>query len=138
MKSKIFLMLSHIHRWLQAKRFFRVLAFFSTLVVVFLSLKPPSPDSQSWTFFFFRGDLILHFVCYFGMTFVYFFAFYTQKNALKKSGLSSLLLGCLLELFQLAPVFHRYFDLLDLLANSLGVLGAWIAVKGIFYYSVKE
>ena len=138
LKLKTFLMLKHIHHWLQAKKIFKGLAFFATLVIVFLSLKPPSPDSKSWSLLFLRGDLILHFICYFGMTFLYFFAFYTQNNALKKSGLFSLLLGCFLETLQLHPIFQRFFDSFDLLANFLGVLGAWFIIKGFFYYSVKE
>ncbi len=131
-------MLKHIHRWLQAKNFFKTFALFATLIVVFLSLKPPSPNSQSWTFLYFRGDLFLHFICYFGMTFLYFFAFYTQNNSLSKSALISLTLGFVLELLQLITFFQRFFDPFDLLANSLGVLGAWLIIKGIFYYSLKE
>ena len=131
-------MLKHIHRWLQAKKFFKTFALFATLIVVFLSLKPPSPNPQSWTFLYLRGDLFLHLICYFGMTFLYFFAFYTQNNSLSKSALISLTLGFVLELLQLITFFQRFFDPFDLLANSLGVLGAWLIIKGIFYYSLKE
>ena len=131
-------MLKHIHRWLQAKKFFKTFALFATLIVVFLSLKPPSPNPQSWTFLYLRGDLLLHFICYFGMTFLYFFASYTQNNSLSKSVLISLTLGFVLELLQLITFFQRFFDPFDLLANSLGVFGAWLIIKGIFYYSLKE
>ena len=131
-------MLNHIHLWLQAKKFFKIFALFATLIVVFLSLKPPSPNPQSWTFLYLRGDLFHQFICYFGMTFLYFFAFYTQNNSLSKSVLISLILGFVLELLQLITFFQRFFDTFDLLANSLGVLGAWLIIKGIFYYSLKE
>ena len=131
-------MLKHIHRWLQTKKIFKTFALFATLIVVFLSLKPPSSNSQSWTFLCLRGDLFLHFICYFGMTFLYFFAFYTQNNSLRKSVLISLILGFVLELLQLITFFKRFFDPFDLLANSLGVVGAWLIIKGIFYYSIKE
>lgn len=131
-------MLKHIHRWLQTKKIFKTFALFATLIVVFLSLKPPSPNSQSWTFLCLRGDLFLHFICYFGMTFLYFFAFYTQNNSLRKSALISLILGLVLELLQLITFFQRFFDPFDLLANCLGVFGASLIIKGIFYYSTKE
>ena len=131
-------MLNHIHRWLQAKKFFKTFALFATLIVVFLSLKPPSPNPQSWTLLYLRGDLFLHFICYFGMTFLHFFAFYTQNNSLSKSALISLTLGSVMEILQLITFFQRFFDPFDLLANSLGVLGSWFIIKGIFYYSLKE
>jgi len=131
-------MLKHIHRWLQTKNFFKIFALFATLIVVFLSLKPPSPNSQSWSFLYLRGDLFLHFTCYFGMTFLYYFALCNQNNSLRKSALTSLILGFVLEILQLITFFQRFFDPFDLLANSLGVLGAWLIIKGIFYYSIKE
>tara|TARA_Y100000385_G_scaffold283936_1_gene341032 strand:- start:231 stop:626 length:396 start_codon:yes stop_codon:yes gene_type:complete len=131
-------MLKHIYRWLQDKNFFKIFALFATLIVVFLSLKPPSQNPQSWTFLYLRGDLFLHFTCYFVMTFLYLFAFYTQNNSLSKSALISLALGFVLELLQLITFFQRFFDPFDLLANSLGVHGAWLIIKGIFYYSLKE
>ena len=131
-------MLKHIYRWLQDKKFFKIFALFATLIVVFLSLKPPSQNPQSWTFLYLRGDLFLHFICYFVMTFLYLFAFYTQNNSLSKSALISLALGFVLELLQLITFFQRFFDPIDFLANSLGVLSAWLIIKGIFYYSLKE
>ena len=131
-------MLKHIYRWLQDKKIFKIFALFATLIVVFLSLKPPSQNPQSWTFLYLRGDLFLHFTCYFVMTFLYLFAFYTQNNSLSKSALISLALGFVLELLQLITFFQRFFDPFDLLANSLGVHGAWLIIKGIFYYSLKE
>ena len=98
-------MLKHIYRWLQDKNFFKIFALFATLIVVFLSLKPPSQNPQSWTFLYLRGDLFLHFICYFVMTFLYLFAFYTQNNSLSKSALISLALGFVLELIQLITFF---------------------------------
>tara|TARA_B100000989_G_C19525792_1_gene466807 strand:+ start:1869 stop:2087 length:219 start_codon:yes stop_codon:yes gene_type:complete len=72
------------------------------------------------------------------MTFLYYFAFYNQNNSLRKSALTSLILGFVLELLQLITFFQRFFDPFDLLANSLGALGAWLIIKGIFNYSIKE
>ena len=52
-----------IQRWLQEDNYFKILAGVATLVVVYLSLKPPGPDEKSWDFFLFRGDLILRKEC---------------------------------------------------------------------------
>ena len=127
-----------IHRLLQANFFFKGAAFYATLIVILLSLKPNSPDLEPWTLMFIRGDLVQHFICYFGMTVVYLFAFYTKQNALRKSVICSLILGYTLELFQVIPIFQRDFDFTDLIANSLGVLGAWLILRGFFNYSVQE
>ena len=138
MRLKIFSMQKRIHRWLQADRFFKSLAVCATLVVVYVSLKPPSPDADTWVFLSFRGDLVLHFICYFGLTLLYFFTFYTTTNPMSKSLVIAVVLGTFLEILQLIPFFQRYFDWQDLIANSLGGLVSWLIIKGIFNYSIKE
>lgn len=127
-------MQKHILRWLQAKLFFRNTAVIATFIVVYLSLSPLS-GNKPWTLLAIRGDLVLHFICYFGITVLYFAAFFTYKKTLQKAFFSSILLGFILELLQLIPMFNRFFDILDLLANGLGVgfgivLGIWL--KRIF------
>ncbi len=131
-------MRKHILRWLQAERFFKSLAGLATLVVIYLSLRPPSADSQSWNFFFIRGDLILHFVCYFGLSILYFFAFFHSKSRVKKALIVSFSIGFLLEILQLIPLFHRFFDYQDLVANLLGVFGGIFSIRLLFFDSVKE
>jgi len=131
-------MQKRIHRWLQADRFFKSLAIFATLVVVYLSLKPPSPEIDPWIFLWFRGDLVLHFICYFGLTLLYFFALHTLTNPMTKSLAYAIVLGTFLETLQLVPLFQRYFDWQDLTANLLGGVVSWLIIKGVFYYSIKE
>ena len=131
-------MRKRIHHWLQAKRFFKSLAIFATLGVVYLSLKPPSPDAQPWEFLWFRGDLVLHFSCYFGLTFLYFFAFYTLTHPLMKALFASFFLGSSMEFLQLIPVFQCFFDWQDLLANTLGLVISSVVIKGFFNYSDSE
>jgi VanZ family protein len=126
-----------ILRWLQADRFFKSLAGLATLVVLYLSLKPPSPDGESWNFIFIRGDLILHFICYFGLSILYFFAFFQSKNCVKKALILSFSIGFLLEFLQLAPLFHRFFDYQDLTANFLGAYGGIFTIRLLFLDSVK-
>jgi VanZ family protein len=122
-------MQKHIKHWLQAKSFFRYTAVLATFVVVYLSLSSPA-GKEPWTLFLVRGDLVLHFICYLGMTLLYFAAYFTYQYPLKKAFISSLLLGLLMEFLQLIPVFERFFDLLDLLANSLGAgLGVLLSYR---------
>lgn len=131
-------MQKRIHHWLQADRFFKSLSIFATLAVIYLSLKPPSPEIEPWSFLGFRGDLVLHFICYLGLTILYFFALYTLTNPMTKSLVYSILLGIFLETLQLVPLFQRYFDGQDLIANLLGGLVSWLIIQGVFYYSIKE
>ncbi len=126
-----------IHHWLQADRYFKLFACLATLATFYLSLKPPSADQVPWHFYMIRGDLILHFCFYLGLTLSYFAAFYTFKKPLLKSGISAWLIGTLLELLQAIPFFQREFDPFDLLANSLGVFLAAFIIKKLFNYSLK-
>lgn len=131
-------MRKRILRWLQADRFFKSIAGLATLVVIYLSLKPPSPDSESWNFVFIRGDLVLHFICYFGLSILYYFAFFQYKNLVKNTLILSISVGFLLELLQLIPLFQRFFDYQDLMANFLGACGGVFAIRLIIHDSVKE
>ena len=95
-----------ILNWLQAKSVFKTLAWCATLIVVYLTLKTSCNNNKEWYFLFFRGDLVLHFVCYFFIAVIYCLAFF---------------LGLILELLQLISFFQRHFDIQDLFANLLGV-----------------
>ena len=128
-------MLKRIHHWLQAHKFFKTVAIFATFFVIFLSLKPPNSEEQPWNFLFIRGDLVLHFTCYLGLTGLYFSALYTHEKAPFKAFIYALIVGTLLEFTQLIPFLNRYFDFLDLLANLLGALFAWRICNRFFYYS---
>ena len=55
-----------------------------------------------------------------------------------KSLVYSILLGIFLEILQLVPLFQRYFDGQDLIANLLGGLVSWLIIQGVFYYSIEE
>lgn len=127
-----------IQRWLQESNYFKILAGVATLVVVYLSLKPPGPDEQPWNLFFIRGDLILHFTCYFGLSILYVFAFFKHRATYKKALISSVLVGTLLELLQLIPSFQRYFDYQDLIANFLGAAIGIFSFWFLFRYSTEE
>ena len=124
--------------WLQADRFFKVLALFATFIVVYLSLKPPGQESNYWTFLFFRQDIVLHFGCYFSLTIIYFTALFKYKSVIKTSFLLSFFIGCLIELLQLIPFFERTFDLADIAANFTGSFCGILLIQILFADSLKE
>ena len=124
--------------WLQADKFFKVLALFATFIVVYLSLKPPGQESNYWTFLFFRQDIVLHFGCYFLLTVVYFTALFKHNSAIKTSFSFSFFIGCLMELLQLIPFFERTFDLADIAANFTGSFCGILLIQILFGDSLKE
>ena len=124
--------------WLQADKFFKVLALFATLIVVYLSLMPPGQESNSWTFLFFKQDIVLHFSCYFLLTVVYFTALIKHNSAIKTSFSFSFFIGCLMELLQLIPFFERTFDLADIAANFTGSFCGILLIQILFGDSLKE
>ena len=124
--------------WLQADKFFKVLALFATFIVVYLSLMPPGQESNSWTFLFFKQDIVLHFSCYFLLTVVYFTALIKHNSAIKTSFSFSFFIGCLMELLQLIPFFERTFDLADIAANFTGSFCGILLIQILFGDSLKE
>ena len=124
--------------WLQADKFFKVLALFTAFIVVYLSLKRPGQESSSWTFLFFRQDIVLHFGCYFSLTIIYFTALFKYKSVIKTSFLLSFFIGCLIELLQLIPFFERTFDIADIAANFIGSLCGIVLIQRLFSDSLKE
>ena len=126
-----------ILRWLQADIFFKIAGVLATIEVIYLSLKPPGPDTTYWTFLYFRQDIVLHFLCYFFLTGIYFTGFFTHTAVLKKSFFSSFLLGFILECTQLIPFFNRTFDYADLLANLLGASLGILIIRLFFSDSIK-
>ena len=124
--------------WLQADKFFKVLALFATFIVVYLSLMPPGQESNSWTFLFFKQDIVLHFSCYFLLTVVYFTALFKHNSAIKTSFSFSFFIGCLMELLQLISFFERTFDLADIAANFTGSFCGILLIQILFGDSLKE
>ncbi len=127
-----------INQLLLQDKLLKRIAIFATLIVVYLSLKPPEPESESWSIFFIRGDLFLHFVCYFGLSILYFLALFNHEKVTKKTLILSLLIGFILETLQLIPIFHRFFDVQDLIANFLGASVGIFLIQFLFFHSVKD
>jgi len=127
-----------INQLLQLDKLFKVTAVVLTLIVVYLSLKPPEPDSESWSIFFIRGDLFLHFVCYFVLSIIYYLAMYNYGKTIQKALILSLFVGFTLESLQLIPIFNRFFDLKDLVANSFGSGIGIILIQFLFSHSIQD
>ena len=98
-----------------------------------MSLKPPDTSSQIWSFFYLPGDKVLHVICYFTLTIIYFFSFYNSKKKVFLSSLFSFLLGLILELFQILKIFQRQFDFFDILSNTLGICIAILIIHRKYY-----
>ena len=115
-------MQKHIKLWLLNDRLFKFLSVLATLIVIYFSLKSPNPNSKNWYFLIIRGDLLLHFICYFGLSSIYFYAFLKIEKGKLYAFSLSILLGALLEILQIIPFFKRFFDFQDLIANIIGAM----------------
>ena len=105
-------------------RLFKFLSVLATLIVIYFSLKSPNPNSKNWYFLIIRGDLLLHFICYFGLSSIYFYAFLNIQNGKLYALLLSIIVGILLEILQIIPFFRRFFDFKDLIANIICEMGS--------------
>jgi len=127
-----------INQLLQQGKLLRFTAVLATLLVVYLSLKSPDPESKPWSFFFIRGDLILHFACYFTLAIIYYLALFNYEKTVQKALILSILVGFTLESMQLIQVFNRFFDLKDLLANFFGSSVGIIIIQFLFSHSIQD
>tara|TARA_B100000886_G_C19995286_1_gene315756 strand:+ start:76 stop:435 length:360 start_codon:yes stop_codon:yes gene_type:complete len=109
------------------------IAIFYTLVLLILSIIPV-PEIGFPRFHLFEFDKLMHFFVYFSLTILWYFAFEIFYNSYLKLLLSAIFFGFVLEIFQYLFSFGRYFDLADLLANTLGVIFGII----ILYYLKKK
>ena len=116
-------MQKHIKLLLLNDRLFKFLSVLATLIVIYFSLKSPNPNSKNWYFLIIRGDLLLHFICYFGLSSIYFYAFLNIQNGRLYALLLSIIVGILLEILQIILFFRRFFDFQDLIANIIGAIG---------------
>ena len=122
-------MLKRIRLLLLNDRLFKFLSVLTTLIVIYFSLKSPNPNSKNWYFLIIRGDLLLHFTCYFGLSSVYFYAFLNIQNGRLFAILLSIFVGTSLEILQIIPFFRRFFDFQDLIANIIGAIGGILLNK---------
>ena len=114
------------------RKYISKIAFFYSLFLILLSLVP-IPDLGWPIFKLFEIDKLVHFVMYFSLTILWCLASENFYKSNFKLLLFAIFFGFVLEIFQHILPFGRYFDLGDLVANSLGV------IFGIFIlYCIKK
>jgi len=104
-----------------------------TLFLIILSIVPV-PDFGFPKFQLFKIDKLVHFIMYFSLTILWCLASENLYRSNFKLLLFAIFFGFVLEIFQHILPFGRYFDIGDLLANSLGVIFGII----ILYYIKKK
>lgn len=110
---------------------YKVLAWLFLLLIIILSLLPGSSIPKMKWQDFIGLDKIAHFIMY-GLCFYLFIKAYkmNRDNSLFYiSFMGLLLLGLLLEFFQMILQAGRSFDLYDLLANVTGLLTVSLFVR---------
>tara|TARA_B110000003_G_C16556350_1_gene498618 strand:- start:121 stop:471 length:351 start_codon:yes stop_codon:yes gene_type:complete len=115
------------------KDYYKYIAIIATLFVIYMSLKPPDSSSDFSSFFYLPGDKILHVICYFFLTLIYYFSFYNFKKKIYFSSLISFILGFGLELLQIFKIFQRQFDFFDILSNTIGISLAILIIHKKYY-----
>ena len=115
------------------KGYINKIAVYYTLFLIILSWVP-LPDFGFHRFQFFEIDKLLHFIMYFSLTILWCLASESFYKSNFKLLLSMIFFGFVLEIFQHILPFGRYFDIGDLLANSIGVIFGII----ILYYIKKK
>ena len=115
------------------RRYISKITVYYTLFLIILSLIPV-PDLGFPKFQLFEIDKLVHFVMYFSLTILWCLASENFYKSNFKLLLFTIFFGIALEIFQHILPFGRYFDLADLLANSLGVIFGII----ILYYIKKK
>ena len=108
------------------KKYLPLLVFFYTTGIIIVSLIP-IPNLPLPEFSLLEPDKLFHFIVYFIM-----FLGWKQSNFFKKDKLylkclgTVFLIGLFTEFSQGTPFIERYFELADLLANSLGILFSYV------------
>ena len=113
----------------------RILFGIYTLILLAVTLLPMSvipSDGESWLsqLKIENGDKAVHFALFFIFTFMGFASQYFKKNPM--IWLAPFLVGFFIEILQHFIGWGRSFDLWDLLANGLGILGAYFFIHYFF------
>ena len=80
-------------------------------------------------------DKFLHFTAYFTLTLSWLFAFYKSLKLHLKGIVIVIILfiyGIIIEVLQGVLTTYRQADLLDIVANSIGIVTAWVIFNKIF------
>jgi VanZ family protein len=131
-----------IRTWFTNSAFFWHIVWISwTVIIAVLSLIPGDQLPQiEWDFI--SVDTLVHFIMYLVLAFSMGLSSIKKKLNLSSAGLYIVLLtagigyGILIEVLQGTLVYRRYFDPMDILANSIGTIFGVILVSqtGIIKY----
>lgn len=107
-----------------------------TFIVVIGSLSPRNNLPRVTWFSLLHFDKIVHLSFYFIMCILMYFSVmrelrvkWSWQKALITSAVTSISIGILMEILQTNLNTGRYFDIFDILANTVGVLIAVIAIN---------
>ncbi|MFK5958073.1 MAG: VanZ family protein [Lutibacter sp.] len=81
-------------------------------------------------------DKILHFTAYFTLTVSWLFAYYKSLKLYNKGFLIAIVLfvyGIIIEVLQGVLTTYRQADLLDIIANLIGIVTAWVFFNKIYH-----
>jgi VanZ family protein len=115
-------MLKHIRKL--SKDSFRFLAVIITIIIAVLSLIKIGKEPISFS----HLDKVEHLIAYFVLSLFWLLSFESRTSKIVVTVLI-VLYGILLEVLQSELTTYRTFDYFDMIANSLGVLLAFLAVS---------
>lgn len=115
------------------------LAFFWTILILFLCLKNPSSEPK---FYFPNADKIVHFGFYFGFVLLWFrFLVYKAKYSnmtLLILIFVSILFGISIEIAQKLLTTSRQADWMDIVANTFGSLSGYFVSKFVIHPKISK
>jgi VanZ family protein len=113
-------------------------ALFWTLAIATSCLLPASVFKPV-SFNLFQLDKLLHFVLYFVLVFSWLLTYQTRsKLSTSKSSIIILLsigYGILIEILQAVSHTGRSYELDDIIANTIGVIGGWILFRPLLKWA---
>ena len=127
-----------INQLLLEDKLLKTTAVIATLIVVYLWIKPPESDPEPWSIFlleviyFYILDVTLDLV------FFYYLGLLNYERVVEKVLVLSVFIGFILEILQLIPIFHRFFDVQDLIANFFGTTACIFLIRFLFSHSFKD
>ncbi|WP_363321515.1 VanZ family protein [Plebeiibacterium sediminum] len=97
-------------------------------IILFLSLMNVNKVLPSEVKFFKHFDKIVHFLMYFGLSFIFFIENYVNKNSIRKYWIiiDTILIGISIEFLQFLLTNYRSGNFYDAVFNSIGVLAGSI------------
>ena len=127
-------MLRDIKKWQDNKKvgFYRIILFAYVPILLFATLMPAdlvSSNAETWIskLKFKNEDKVIHFTLFFIFTFIFILSNFIRNKKLVL--IISILLGISIEILQYIMDLGRSFELLDIVANTLGAFIAYYILR---------